>query len=172
MQADALNTWIDSRGPDGSPLLLRRLLSPPYGYVLGIALWPGYLAVLYASLFVTEILELLPFAVSAVVFLSGLLVTSALSILVMGSTAWRVSTDRIRDQFFRTAVLLLLAPALFVVYTVSISGLPSPYAVIAPLGLDAFVDHAIITTVLLGPVVGFALLVFPLVVLVYRSRLE
>lgn len=50
--------------------------------------------------------------------------------------------------------------------------MPSPYPVTEPLGLGVFTEHALLTTGLLGPTIGFAFLCFALLVGVVRYRLK
>lgn len=170
MEADSIASWLEARDPGRSPLLGYRSLSPPLGYVLGIALWPVYLTVLYGTIFVTESLQLLPSVVSIAVFLGGLLATSISSALVMCVTSWQVSATRIREHSLWVSASLLLAPALFLVRHGLVPVLPSPYLMLKPLGLHAFAEHALITIGFLGPMVGVLFLCFPLLVLGYRSN--
>lgn len=172
MEAEVLDKWIDLSRPDLDSLLLHRFLEPPHGYAIGIGIWPVYLAIWYGTVFLAETPGLLPFAVSIIVAIGGLLVTSAVSALAMCITAWRVPYTRIRGHSVRVIVFLLFAPTLFFVYFSPQPIFPSPYLAVEPLGLDVFVEHALITTGLLGPMIGFAFLSFSLCVLAFRYRLK
>jgi hypothetical protein len=83
MASDALDNWICSRVPGLTSLLAHRFLKSPYGYALGITAWPVYLAIWYGTVFASENLAVIPFNVSVIVALGGLLVTSVVSALVM-----------------------------------------------------------------------------------------
>ena len=172
MNAEALDKWFSPRRPPCDSLVLHRFLKPPYGYAIGIGVWPVYLALWYATVFAAEILGLVPFSVSVIVALGGLLVTSVVSALAMCITAWRAPYARIRGHSLAISVSLLFALLLGYVYFGAPSLLPSPHSVIEPLGLDVFVEHALITTGLLDPAIGFMFLVFALFVLVFRYRLK
>ena len=172
MEAEALDKWIDPRRPRLGSLLLHRFLKPPYGYAIGIGVWPVYLALWYGTVFAAEILGLVPFSLSVIVAVGGLLVTSVVSVLAMCLTAWRTPYARIRGHSLGISLFLLFAPPLAYVYFGSPPLLPSPYSAIEPLGLDVFVEHALITTGLLGPAIGFAFLFFALLVLAFRYRLK
>lgn len=171
MEAGALDKVTGPRGPLKNSLLLHRFLEPPYGYVVGIGVWPVYLVLWYGTVFAAEILGLVPFSLSVIVAVAGLLVTSAVSALAMCVTAWRVSTARIREQSLVSSVFLLFALTLGYVYFGSPPLLPSPHAAIEPLGLDVFLEHALVTTGVLGLALGFAFSVFALLVFAFRSRL-
>lgn len=172
MEAAALHKWTDIDRPALESLLIHRLLKPPSGYAIGIGVWTVYLAFWYGTVFAAEFLYLVPFWLSVVVAVGGLLVTSIVSALAMCITAWRLPYPRIRGHTVGVAAFLLFAPALFVVYFGSSPFLPSPYSAIAPLGLDVPVEHALLTAGLLGPAIGFAFLVFALLVLAFRYRLK
>ena len=172
MGEEALDTWSGSNTPVPDSLLLHWVLEPPYGYVLGIALWAAYLAVWYSTVYAAEILGLIPFSVSVVVAVGGLLVTSVVSASAICVTAWKVPYTRLREHFVRVSLFALLAPALLVVYFRPSPAVPSLNAAIEPLGLGVFVEHALLTTGVVGPALGCAFLLFALLVLVFRYRLE
>ena len=172
MEAEALDKWIAPRRSLRDSLLLHRFLEPPYGYAIGIGVWSVYLTLWYGTVFAAEILGLVPFSLSVTVAVGGLLATSVVSALAMCITAWRAPYARIRSHSLAIAVFFLFALPLVSVYFGSPPLLPSPSAAIEPLGLDVFVEHALITTGLLGPAIGFAFLAFALLVLAFRSRLE
>lgn len=172
MEAAALDEWLDVRRPALEAVLLHPLLTPPHGYAIGIGVWMAYLALWYSSVFAAETLEFVPFSLSVVVALGGLLVTTLLSAVAMSITAWRPRYRRIRGHALGLVVFLLAVPALFVFYFRAPPLLPRPSAAIEPLGLDVFVEHAVLTTGLLGPMIGSGFLSFALLVLVLRYRLQ
>ncbi|NHN58947.1 MULTISPECIES: hypothetical protein [Halorussus] len=172
MEAEALDKWIDRRRPPLDSLLLHRFLKPPHGYAIGIGVWPVYLAFWYGTVFAAEILGPVPFSLSVIAAVGGLLATSVVSALAVCITAWRTPYARIRGHSLGISVFLLFALPLAYVYFGSPPLLPGPYSAIEPLGLNVFVEHALITTGLLGPAIGFAFLFFALLVLAFRWRLE
>jgi|GEM_PF-6234570 len=171
MAADVPDTWSDTSVPVSDAVLSHWALESPAGYVLGIAVWSVYLAAWYGTVYAAETLGLVPFDLSTAVFLGGLVVTSGVSVGAVCLTAWNVPASRFRAHFVRLSLVALLAPVLCIVYFRPLSVVPSPYMVIEPLGLDVFVEHALLTTGVLGPAVGCAVLVFALLVLAFRSRL-
>lgn len=172
MESKALENWIDLRRPALESLLLHRFLKPPYGYAIGIGAWPVYLALWYGTVYAADVMALGPFSLSIFGAVAGLLVTSIVSAFAMALTAWRPPYRRIRRHTLGVSVFLLFAPALFVVYSGATPFVPSPSSAIEPLGLDVFVEHALITTGVLGPAIGFAFLFFAVLVLAFRYRLE
>lgn len=170
MEAAPLEEWLDP--PPFDAVLGHRFFEPPVGYAIGIGVWPVYLAIWYGTLFVAETLGLVPFSFSVVVAVGGLLVTSAVSVLATCVTAWRVPSARLRGHALAVSAVLLVAPLLGYLYFGSPPASLSPHSAIAPLGLDVFVEHALVTTGVLGPTIGFASLLFALLVLAHRSRLE
>lgn len=172
MEAETLDTWLVPCSSLLDSLLSHPLLEPPYGYAIGIGVWPAYLALWYATVFTAELLGAVPFSLSVVVGAGGLLVTSVGSVLAMCITAWRTPYARLRRQSPGIFVTFLFGLLTASVYFGSPPLLPSPYSVIAPLGLDAFGEHALVTTGLLGPAIGLAFLAFALFVLAVRYRLQ
>lgn len=166
MITETLDKLTDSHGPDFESLPFQQFLRPPYGYVIGVVVWSVYLATWYTAVYVTEIRGLLPFRFSVVVALGGLLVTAVISAVAMSITAWRVPRGRIRGHFARVSLAILVVPILFFVYFVSdLSSVDSS-------GLSVFTEHALLTTGLVGPMIGFAFLLFSLLVLGFRYRLD
>lgn len=162
----AFDEWTPTGGPETEPLPLQRYFESPTGYVLGVVVWPLYLAVWYGSVYVTEILGVLPFTLSIIIAVGGLFFTSVVSAAAIGVTAWQVPEARLRGHFARLSLFVLLAPALFYLYFVS------SFASISGSGLGAFAQHAIVTTGLLGPMLGFSFLAFALFVLGVRYSRE
>lgn len=168
MKAETLERWVGTSNSGLESLLHHRFLEPPYGYVIGVVLWPVFLSIL-------SVWGVLQFGLpSTVVTLGGLVVgvggvvmTSMSSALVMGVTAWNAPYERVRRQSTLLFLSLLLAVPLFGLYF----RWPSiPYR--HELGLSAFAAHELSKIVFLGPAIGFAFVIFPLVVLIHRSRLK
>jgi len=168
MRTETLESWLDTGGSGSKSLLRHRFLKPPYGYVLGVALWPIYISILSVW---GLLLFGLPSTVGTLggltVGIGGIVVTSLSSALVMGATAWNTPHERIRRQFTLLSLSLLLAVPLFGLYR-NWPTIPYGYE----LGLSVFAAHELSKIVLLGPAIGFGFVTFPLVVLVYRSLLE
>ena len=168
MRAETLEKWVDTTDSRLESLLHHRFLEPPYGYVMGVVLWPVFISIL-------SVWGMLQFGLpSTVVTLGGLVVgvgcfvvTSMSSALVMGVTAWNTSYERVRRQSALLFLSLLLAVPLFGLYF----HWPSiPYS--DELGLSAFAAHELSKIVFLGPAIGFAFVLSPLVVLVHRSHFK
>lgn len=169
MGAERLEKWVDARGSGSGALPQYRFLEPPYGYVIGILLWPVFLSIL--SVWAVLLQSGLPSSVATigglVVGVGGGVLTSMSSGLVMGITAWNTPAERLRRQFASLSLSLPLAVLLFGLYRTwpTIPGRDK-------LGVSAFAAHELSKIVFLGPAVGFAFVVVPLVVLVHRSVLK
>lgn len=167
MNAETLSKWtgISVSGP--GPLLRHRFLKPPYGYVLGFVLWP--LNLLFYSVSGVLLLSSRPSPVATVgsyVFIGAFALVSISSALVMAATAWNTPYERIRRQSRVLLVALLLA--------VPFLGLFEMWSIL-PYGRELVgltLAHELSRFVFLGPAIGFAFVVFPLMVLGYRYTLE
>lgn len=114
----------------------------------------------------------MPLWLSITVTVDGLLVTSVVSVLAICVSAQRTPYARLRGHALGV-LLFLLFPALgFLTYLRPPSALPSPYSATEPLGLSIFLEHALITTGLLGSTIGFSFLTFALLVVALRYRLR
>jgi len=168
MRAEPLGTWLDPAGSGSASLLRHRFLEPPYGYLIGVVLWPIYISLLSVwGLLLFGLPSTVGTLGGLVVGIGGVMVTSLSSALVMSVTAWNTPDERVRRQFALLVPSVLLAVPLFDLY---FRWSMIPYS--DELGLSTFVAHEVSKIVLLGPAIGFAFVVFPLVVLVYRSLLE
>jgi len=166
MGAETLEKQVDASGSGPESLLHPPSLGPPYGYVLGVVLWPVFLSLL--SVWAVLLQSGLPSTVDTVgglvVGVGGFVVTSLSSALVMSATAWNTPYERIRRQFTFLFLSLVLAVLLF--------GLYSTWQMVPywhELGLSAFVAHEVSKIVFLGPAIGFTFVIFPLAMLAHRS---
>lgn len=169
MGAERLEKWVDTSGSGPEALLHHRFLKPPYGYAIGVLLWPVFISI--TSLWVVLLQSNPPSIVSTVGGLiivgGGFMITSISSALVMGATAWNTPDERIRRQFTLFCLSLILAVLLFGLHLN-----PSLISYRSALGLSAFAAYELSKIVFLGPAIGFAFVIFSLVVLVYRSHLK
>lgn len=168
MRAETLENWLDTAGSGPESLLRHRFLEPPYGYVIGVALWPIYISLLSVwGLLLFGLPSTVGTLGGLVLGVGGVVATSVGSALVMGATARNTPYERIRRQFAFLFLSLLLAGPLFGLYfrwpTVAYSD---------ELGLSVFAAHEVSKIVFLGPAIGFSFVTFSLVVLAYRSFLE
>lgn len=168
MRSGTLKKWIDTSDSGLESLLHHRFLKPPYGYVIGVALWPVFMSIIS----VWAVLQSgLPSSVvtvgGLVVGVGSFVVTSTSSALVMGVTAWNAPYKRIQRQFAFLFLSLLLAVPLFGLY-LNWPTVPYRYE----LGLSAFVAHELSKIVFLGPAIGFTFVISPLVILIYRYYLK
>ncbi|WP_135853723.1 hypothetical protein [Halorussus salinus] len=168
MRAETLGEWVDTSRSGLESLLRHRLLEPPYGYLIGVVLWPSYISLLSVW---ALLLSGLPSTVGTlgglILGIGGFVVASLGSALVMGITAWNTPDERVRRQFALLVPWLLITVPLFGLY---FRRPMIPYG--DELGLSVFVAHELLKIVFLGPAIGFAFVASPLVVLGYRSRLE
>ncbi|MFD1634307.1 hypothetical protein ACOZ4L_01085 [Haloplanus ruber] len=154
---------------DSGLTFLRRwwVLTPPYGYVIGILLWPVLLSL--ASVWAVLLQSGLPALVDTlgglVVGVGGFVSISVSSALSMGGTAWNTPDERIRRQFAALSLALPLAGLLFGLYR---NWPLLPFR--DELGVTVFVAHELSKIVFLGPAIGFAFVTVPLGVLAYRCR--
>lgn len=167
MGAETLEKRTTTVGPGPESSLRHRFLSPPYGYVLGVVLWPAFMSLL--SVWYVLVQSGLPSIVGTVgglvVGVGGFVVTSVSSALVMGITAWNTPDERVRRQFAVLTPSPLLGVLLFGLYRVW----PTiPYG--DDLGLSAFVAHELSKIVFLGPAIGVTFVVVPLAILVHRTH--
>lgn len=167
MISEARDKWANTL--DSEPLLDHWVLKPPYGYMVGVLIWPVFFTVL--SVWGTLLQSDPP---SVVVTVGGLavgvgcfVVTSMGSALVLGVTAWNIPQEHIRQQFVLLVLSLLFAALLFGLY-LNWSMIPYRYE----LGLSAFMAHELSKIVLLGPAIGFAFMISPVVVLAHRTHLR
>lgn len=146
-----------------------RLLKSPYGYVIGVALWPVFLSLL--SVWAVLLQSGLPSPVATVgglvVGVGGFVVASIGSAVVMGVTAWNTPDERHRRQFAFLFLSLLLAVLLFGLY---LQWPTIPYRF--ELGVSAFVAHEVSKIAFLGPAIGLSFVIVPLGVLVYRRHVK
>ena len=156
-------------GPGLESLLQHRFLNPPYGYVIGVAVWPVFLSILSGWNVVLQSSS--PSFVGAIAGLvivgGGFVLTIVGSALVLGVTGWNASQDRIRQQIAFLVLSLLLSALLFGLY---LSWPTIPYR--SELGLSLFVAHELSKIVFLGPATGFAFMLFSLLMLVDRQYRE
>lgn len=144
-----------------------RLLKPPYGYAVGVGLWPVFLSILavWAVLLQSGLPPIVATVGGAVVGIGGFVMTSVGSTLVMAVTAWNTPSERIHRDL---ALLVLFLPLAGLLVSLYLNGSA------ARLGFEtemsAFVAHELSKIVVLGPAIGFAYITVPLGVLVYRSQ--
>ncbi|WP_128476549.1 hypothetical protein [Halorussus pelagicus] len=168
MNAEPLETWIDTSGSGLESLLHHPLLNPPYGYVIGVVLWPVFLSILSVwGLLMSSLPSSVVTPGGLALGVGGPVVTSMSSALVMGATAWNTPRERIRRQFALLSLSFLLAVPLFGLY---FDWPTIPYG--RELGLSVFAAHELSKIVLLGPAIGVAFLIFPLLMLGDRSHRE
>jgi len=169
MEVKSLEGWVGTAGSGPETRLQHRFLKPPYGYILGIVLWPLFL--LSLSVWAVLLQAGLPsFAVTAgglVVGVGGALLTILSSALVLSITAWNTPYERLRRQFAPLFLSLLLGGLLFGVY---LAWPMFPYS--DELGLSVFVAHELSKIVFAGPAIGCVFMLFPLMVLASRYRLK
>lgn len=165
MRAESLEKWVGASGSGPESLLRHRFLEPPYGYAIGVLLWPIYVSVLSLWIVLSPSFPTIIYTVGGlVVTVGGFVVTSMSSALVMGVAARNAPGERIRRQFALLFLFLLLAALLLGLY-LQWPTVPYRYE----LGLSVFAAHELSKIVFLGPAVGFAFAISPLAVLVHRS---
>ncbi|WP_423743708.1 hypothetical protein V5735_11825 (plasmid) [Haladaptatus sp. SPP-AMP-3] len=169
MGTETLEKWVDASGSGPESLLQRRFLKPPYGYVIGIVLWPVFISIMsvWGVLLQSGPPSIVVTVGGLVVGVGSFVVASMGSALVMGITAWNTPDERIRRQLALLFPSLPLAVLLFGLY---LNWPMTPYR--SKLGLSAFVANELSKIVFLGPAIGFAFVISPLAVLVHRSRLK
>jgi hypothetical protein len=150
MELDTLETWSSSKS--GSSSIPRHwLLTPPYGYVLGVGLWPVFavLVSLWTVLIQAGIPSVAVTTGGLIVVFGGFIATFLSSATVLCLTAWNVSSTRLRQQFVLASVFLGLAVLLFSLF----GNWPTiPYRM--ELGLSAFAAHELSKIVFAGPALG------------------
>lgn len=165
MRAKTPEKRVATSGSGPESLLRHPFLKPPYGYVIGVVLWPVFLSLVSVW---AALQSGLPSPVVTVgglmVGVGGFVVASTSSALVMAVTAWNTPYERIRRQFALLVLSLLLAVLLAGLY----HNHPT-FLYRRELGLSVFVAHELSKIVFLGPAIGFGFALFPLVVLVRRS---
>jgi len=168
MRAKTLKRWAGTSGSGLESLLQHQFLKPPYGYVIGIVLWPVFISIFSIWAVLQSGLPSTVVTIGGLVIGVGSFVIASMgSALVMGVTAWNTPDERIQRQSALLFLSLLLSIPLFSLY----ANWPMiPYR--HELGLSAFAAHELSKIVFLGPAIGFAFIISPLVVLVYRSRLK
>lgn len=166
MEAETRETWADTPGSGPDSLLRHRFFNPPYGYVIGVFLWPVFLSLI--SVWAVLLQSGLPSIVSTVgglvVGVGGFILASMSSALLIGVTAWNTPYERIRRQFAFLFLSLGVAVLLFGLYR---NWPMIPFG--DELGLSAFAAHELSKIALLGPAIGFAFAVFALTVLGRRT---
>ncbi|MFC4551439.1 MULTISPECIES: hypothetical protein [Halorussus] len=168
MRTETFDKWVDTSGSGLESLLRHRLLKPPYGYVIGVVLWPVFISIISVWAALQSSLPSTVVTVGGlVVGVGSFVVISTSSALVMGVTAWNTPYERIPRQFALLFLSFLLAVPLFGLY-LNWPTIPYRYE----LGLSAFVAHELSKIVFLGPAIGFAFVISPLGVLVHRFHLE
>jgi hypothetical protein len=170
MNSKTLSKWTGISGSGPEPLLRYRFLKSPYGYVPGFVLWP--LNLLFYSVSGVLLLSSRPSPVATVgsyVFIGAFALVSISSALVMAVTALNTPYERIRRQSGVLLVALLLAVPFFGLFD-RWPTLPYSRELVGLVG-DT-IAHELFRLVFLGPAIGFAFVIFPLVVLGYRYALE
>lgn len=145
-------------------LLQHRFLTPPYGYVIGILLWPANISLLSVG-YALSLSNLPPLIVTVggVAVEGAFVMTSVVSALVMGITAWNTPDERIQRHVILLCLCLLPAALLFGLQ----HEFPTPLRFELGLGLSA--SNELSKIVFRGPALGFTSVVYSLVVLVFRS---
>lgn len=169
MEVKTLEKWADVPGSGPESLRRHRCLEPPYGYVIGVVLWPVFISLIsvWAVLLQSGLPSIVDTVGGFVIGVGGFVVTSTISALLMGVTAWNTPDERIRRQFVFLFLSLLLAVLLFGLY-LNWPMIPYSYE----LGLSTFVAHELSKIAFLGPAVGFAFVIFPLAALAHRTHLK
>ena len=165
MELKKFESWIGTAGPGPGTRLHHEFLTPPCGYVLGIIVWPVFLSSLsvWAALYQVGLPSVAVTVGGLVVVGGGSLLTILSSALVLSITAWNTPYERLRRQ----SALLLLSPLVAVLlYGVYRTWPLFPHA--NEFGLSLFVAHELSKIVFVGPAIGFAFLLFPL--MVFASR--
>lgn len=169
MTVKVLEQWVGTAGPSPEKRLHHRFLKQPYGYVLGIILWPIFISILsvWNVLFQTGHPSIAVTVGGFVVVVGGSLLTILSSALVLSITAWNSPHERLRRQFSFLFSSLLLAVLLFGVY---LTWPMFPYG--DELELSVFLAHELSKILFAGPAIGLTFMLFPLMVLVSRYRLQ
>jgi len=169
MAVKVLEQWVGTAGPSPETRLHHRFLKPPYGYGLGIILWPIFISILsvWAVLFQTGLPSIVVTVGGLVVVVGGSLLTILSSALVLSITAWNSPHEHLRRQFSLLFSSLFLAVLLFGMY---LTWPMFPYG--DKLELSVFVAHELSKILFAGPAIGLTFMLFPLMVLVSRYRLE
>lgn len=140
------------------------LLRPPFGYIIGFALWPLnllFLSVVMGGLLLSDLPSIVT-TLSGYLFIGGFVLASMSSALVMGLTAWNTHRDHIRRQIAFLCPSLLLAAPTFVLYTEGTTLYRQE------LGVSSMIANELARITFLGPAIGFTFLLFALAVFVYR----
>ncbi|MFC4448346.1 hypothetical protein [Halorussus aquaticus] len=168
MRAETVEEWMDTSGPGPESLLRHRFLEPPYGYVIGVVLWPVFLSIVSVWGVLQSVLPPTVVTVGGlVVGIGGFVVTSTSSALLMGVTAWNTPYERVRRQSVLLCLSLVPSALLFGLY-LRWPSIPYRYE----LGLSVFLAHELSKIVFLGPAIGFAFVISSLVVFVYRACIK
>lgn len=169
MDIKIFEKWAGVPGSGSESLGRHRFLEPPYGYVIGGVLWPVFtsLITVWAVLLQFGLPSIVDTVGGLVIGIGGFVVTSTISALLLGLTAWNTPYERIRRQF---AFLFLSVPLAGLLFGLYLSWPMIPYSY--DLGLSTFVAHELSKIAFLGPAVGFAFVIFPLTVLAYRNYLN
>lgn len=169
MRIELLESWINTLDAGLESLLHHPFAKPPYGYVIGVVLWPLYISTLsvWAILLQFNLPSTIVTLGVLIIGIGGFVTTTMSSILITGATAWNTPYERIRRQFALLVLPLLLAVPLFSVYQ---NWQMEPYGY--ELGLSTFAAHELSKIVFLGPATGCAFLLSPLVVFLYRIFLK
>ena len=170
MAAKPVSTQTDVSDSGSDSSFCHPIFHSPYGYVIGILLWPLNLFIFSVWGVVSLSYELSPFStVGRYLFIGVFVTVSITSALIMGITASNTSYDRIQHQSaFLLVALLLSVPFLGLFDT-------WPAVPYAPEIVDLVGDtiaNELFRFIFLGPAVGFAFLIVPLVVLGYRYTIE
>ncbi|MEA1932635.1 MAG: hypothetical protein U9O06_13960 [Euryarchaeota archaeon] len=163
MVLELLKREVDIPGSGLEPLFQHRFLTPPYGYVIGILLWPANISLLTVGYALS--LSDLPspvVTVGGVAVQGAFVMTSMISAVVMGLTAWNTPDERIQRHFVLLCLCLLLAALFFRLQ----HEFPTPLRFELGLGLSA--SNELSKIVFRGPALGFTSVVYALIVLSFR----
>jgi len=164
MVSEAFKKEVDIPGPRLVPLGQHRFLTPPYGYVLGVILWPVFQLIISVWFVLSQSgLPSLVATVEEFVVLGGFLGASVGSALVMGIAAWNTPDER-RQRYFTLLCLCLLPGVLFFsLYNNS----STTYGF--ELGLSFLASDELTKILFRGPALGLVSAFYALVVLSFRS---
>ncbi|MFD1640294.1 hypothetical protein [Halohasta litorea] len=163
MVLEGFKKEVDVPRPELEPLLQHRFLTPPYGYVLGVLLWPVFdvLISVWFGLSQSGLLSI-PDPIGGLVVLGGFVGTSVSSALVMGLTAWNTPDEHRRRYFALLLLCLLFGILLFRLHTTFTTILRFE------LGVSLFASHELSKIVFRGPALGLVSAFYALVVLSFR----
>ncbi|MFC7073151.1 hypothetical protein ACFQJ7_12185 [Halovenus rubra] len=162
MEREIPEKWVGNPGPPSGALIQNQILKPPYGYVIGIIIWPIFLSIISVSIAMS--LQIGFFLITSLIVVVGGPLTIISSACVLSITAWNTPDKQIQQYVAVLTALFFLSVPLFYLWATTGT------VFLQDRGLSAFAAHELIRIVFLGPAIGFVFVVFSLMIFASRYR--